>query len=109
DGDAGFTTKGTWSLSALPGYQNDNRFATKGDGSKVATWTFTDLEPGIYRVSTTYSAHAERATDAPYTVTDPSNPAPEGKISVAVNQELAPSDLTFNGKGWVDLSTTFEV
>src|SRR5690606_6097564 len=65
DGDSGFSVSGDWRGALGQGYQNDVRFAFAGNGSQTATWTFTDLEPGEYRVSATWSAHANRATDAP--------------------------------------------
>ncbi len=107
DGDAGFSTTTGWTIYAGQGLGNDVRYTAAGDGSKQATWTFTDLEPGIYRVSATWSQLSNRATNAPYTVTDTANPSKAQ--TVLVNQEVAPGDLVEGGIKWEDLAQTFEV
>ncbi len=107
DGDAGFSTTAGWTYYPNQGYQNDVRYTGLGDGSKTATWTFNDLAPGLYRVSATWSAQANRATNAPYTITDTGNPSKA--VTVLVNQESAPGDLSEAGVKWKDLAQTFEV
>jgi hypothetical protein len=44
--------------------------ANAGDGIATATWTFTGLTPGQYRVPTTWCANALRASNAPFTIDD---------------------------------------
>ena len=39
-----------------------------GNGSRIATWTFTGLAAGTYQVSATWVAAGNRATNAPFTV-----------------------------------------
>ena len=91
NGDAGFATVGGWSPYANEGYQNDIHYSVPGDGTNVATWTFS-VTPGVYRVAATWSTHANRATDAPFTVLDGAAPV----ASVQINQQLA-QGLDLNG------------
>lgn len=104
DGDAGFTLSEGWNKSPIgEGRQNDVRTAYRGDGSKVATWTFSGLSPGEYRVSATWSIHANRATNAPYSIFDGVGGSLLGRVEV--NQELSPDDFTADGSSWEDLMT----
>lgn len=68
--DAGFTTVGTWSVSArYPGYYGDNyQWVGAGTGAKTATWTFQVGSAGQYRISAWWSAYSNRPPDAPYTI-----------------------------------------
>jgi hypothetical protein len=53
----------------------------------------------MYRVSATWSPHANRATDAPYTLFDGGN-----SLGTAdVNQRLTPGDFSTLGSAWEDL------
>jgi len=89
NGDAGFSATAGWNPSPLGnGYDNDLLNTAAGNGSTIATWTFTDLAPGIYRVLATWFAHPNRATDAPYTIYDGATPL----VTIDVNQELDPKD-----------------
>ncbi len=99
DGDTGFTTTAGWTPFAGQGYQNDVHFAATGNGSAIATWTFSGLNPGQYRVSATWSPAFNRATDAPFTILDGGTPV----NTVRINQQLAPGTFTDNGAGWQDL------
>ena len=65
----------------------------------MATYTFGGLAAGAYRVSASWEAHANRATDAPYTVKD--GAAALGTVDV--NQEQAPNDFNDAGSWWEDL------
>ncbi len=100
NGDSGFSTAGPWTPFVGQGHANDVHFVAKGSGSAQATWTFT-VEPGTYDVAATWTAHANRATDAPYTVFDGSTPLG----TVDVNQESAPNDFSDAGSNWEDLGT----
>jgi uncharacterized protein (DUF1800 family) len=64
-----------------------------------ATWTFTGLIPGNYRVSTTWPANAQASANAPFTVLDGSRAANH----VTVDQQQAPHDLRDAGTTWADL------
>jgi hypothetical protein len=70
NGDAGFSTVGTWLVPPqVEGYQGDIHYSEKGTGQDLARWTF-DVSPGSYRVSATWSIFQNRATDSPFTVYD---------------------------------------
>ncbi len=101
NGQAGFSTTGPWTHQAGEGLNGTNHYAGAGNGGSVAAWTFSNLAPGIYRVSATWSTHANRASNAPYTVSN------DGTLlaSVAINQKLTPDDLSENGAHWEDLAT----
>ena len=53
DGDPGYGTSGTWNTFNGAGYQNDLQYASPGGGA-FATWTFSGLAAGTYRVSATW-------------------------------------------------------
>jgi len=94
NGDAGFSTVGNWTPFNGIGFQNDVAFAARGSGSSVATWTIDVPIPGTYRVSTTWAAHPNRATNAPYSI--------DGSAPILVNQQVAPGDFTEGGVSWAD-------
>jgi probable HAF family extracellular repeat protein len=98
DGVAGFTSLGFTAL-ASQGYQNDVRRASGGVGGSVATWTFGGLTPGAYRVSATWTAALDRATNAPFTVLNDSTPL----ATISINQEQLPDDFAGDGVTWEDL------
>src|SRR5262249_5121182 len=60
DGDAGFTYTSGW-FPNYPGdsgkvpYQGDLTWANPGTGTEVATWTFTGLTAGQYKVAATWA------------------------------------------------------
>src|SRR5690606_31081747 len=82
---------------------NDVRYSAANVG-RTATWTFTNLTPGLYTVAATWSIHANRATNAPYTVTDA-----HGSATFLINQEATPDDFSDAGVGWERLGDVFEV
>ena len=98
DGDAGFSTVGSWATWTGQGYQNDIREAFAGYGSAVATWSF-NVTPGQYKVSATWSAYANRPTNSPFTVYDGAT----SLETTLLNQQLAASDFSDNGASWKDL------
>jgi hypothetical protein len=97
DGDAvGFSTTGAWDTAADQGFMSDVRFSAAGTGNDKATWDFTGLTNGsTYQVWPTWSPHANRASNAPYTISHGATPQ-----TVRVNQELAPDALTDMATGW---------
>jgi hypothetical protein len=104
DGDSGFSATAGWVTGwAGQGYQNDVSFAEAGDGTQVATWTFTGLTSGYYRVSATWSEDANRATNAPYTILDGTT----ALGTVRVNQERAPHHFTDSGRPWFNLGGVY--
>lgn len=105
NGAPGTATVGTWSFVSGSGFRSDYLTATAGTGSKYATWTFSNLTPGLYRVSATWLPAGTRASNAPFTVLQGS--AVLG--TVAVNQQVAPGDFTESGVGWKDLGGPYQV
>ncbi len=102
NGDDGFAVEGQWTAFLGQGFLDDLHHSATGHGSDKATWTFTDLAPGQYRISTTWSAHPNRATNVPYTIFDGS-----AKLTtIRINQEQAPSvHVVVNGVNFHDLGT----
>jgi YD repeat-containing protein len=84
------------------GLWGDSHYSPAGAGNSVATWTFNDLAPGRYRVSTTWTVHSTRPSNAPYKVFSGSNEL----VAEAVNQEMAPDDFKDLGIWWDDLGAT---
>jgi len=103
DGDAGYSKTGTWTRYTGAGYNNDLDFKAKGNGSSAASWTFSLASPGDYRVSATWLANANRATDSPYRIYNGSVQSANLLATVRVNQELTPGDLNESGVGWKHL------
>jgi hypothetical protein len=85
--------EGDWNLStAVAGYQGSGyRTAPSGDGSRRAVWAMQGLPTDTYRVLVRWTAHANRADNAPYTITHR-----EGSETVRVNQRQS-------GARWVEL------
>jgi hypothetical protein len=98
---AGFTTAGSWQVWTNSGYLGNVHEATGRTGADVASWAFAGLAPGQYRVSVTWAAWPDRATNAPYTVLD------GGALlaTVPVNQQVAPAGLSDAGGTWQDLGS----
>ena len=101
DGDAGYTAGGFTLIPAppKPGYETDYSYSLSGGGN-TASWTFNALPAGDYRVSTTWVANSNRASNAPYTVLDGAS-----QLSVVTfNQQLTPAgDVTMGSVNFQDL------
>ncbi len=98
DGDAGFhVASGAWgSGGGSQFFQSDHRYHAPGSGSSVVEWEFSGLVPGaMYQVAATWAGTWNRATDAPFTVTD-------GVTSLTVDKDQgqAPDDFTDQGSSW---------
>ncbi|MFP6693459.1 MAG: SdrD B-like domain-containing protein, partial [Pirellulales bacterium] len=104
DGDVEFDTVGEWSPFAMGGFQGDLTFSASGTGSDTATWTFTNLTPGVYAVAATWVEYTNRAIDAPYSIydgfVDPGNLI----ATIDVDQQIAPDDFNDLGADWESLS-----
>ncbi|QDT56190.1 hypothetical protein Pan44_42420 [Caulifigura coniformis] len=97
NGDAGYTTTGAWTSWSQDGHGSDLQWSHSSEGPATATWTFTSLIPGTYRVSATWLAASNRATNAAYSM----RTATGGLLgSALVNQQLVPNDLTDQGSEW---------
>ncbi|MDA0281813.1 MAG: choice-of-anchor D domain-containing protein [Planctomycetota bacterium] len=104
DGPTAFSTVGSYSVFTGFGRNNSFEAAFAGDGSSVATWSFTGLTPGVYNVAATWTDYINRADDAPYTITDST-----GSTTIDINQFKAPDDFTANGSTWERLPGSFVV
>jgi hypothetical protein len=104
DSNPGYTNTGSWTLFNGSGYLGDVHYATGRNGADVSFWTFSNLLPGQYRVSVTWTPYPDRATNAPYTVLDGNTVLG----SAAVNQQIGPSSFSDASAAWQDLGT-FEV
>lgn len=87
-----------WSEATHGGFLRDFRYLPAGFGTKTATWTYSGLSPGLYRVSATWHGDVSRPTNAPYTISSGSLLA-----ATVVNQEFAPFHLSDAGVLWDDL------
>ncbi len=107
DGDPGFSTVGTWGSTVEPGryYQDDHHFAIGGHGVDAATYTFTSLPPGIYRVSATWRGDTNRATNSPFVISDGATVL----ATVRINQQNAPGSLADKGFNWGDLGGPYNI
>ncbi|MBX9965090.1 MAG: IPT/TIG domain-containing protein [Burkholderiales bacterium] len=95
DGASGYSTTGTWTSWTGQGYGNNVQESRASDAASVATWQFTGLASGQYRVSATWSAYTNRASNAPFSI--------NGGVAVLINQQQAPNDFTANGANWENL------
>lgn len=99
DGQAGFSTTGTWTRATGGGNAGDRMLANKGTGQSVASWQFTGLTPGRYRVSATWVADRTLATNAKYEI----HSADRRLGAVTINQERTPASFTASNVKWQDL------
>lgn len=103
DGAPGYTSTGFAQFSGT-GLNGTFETGIGGGGANSASWSFTSLAPGPYNVAATWTADPNRATDAPYTVTDST-----GSELVLINQETSPNDFTEAGTAWELLGNVFIV
>ncbi len=96
NGAAGNARVGSWAAVGNKGYQSDIHVATKGTGSKQATWTFTALPAGEYRVWATWTGGSSNASNAPFQIIYGGPSAP----IVRVNQKNAAAGHTAEGGKW---------
>ncbi|MGM0488578.1 MAG: choice-of-anchor D domain-containing protein [Planctomycetota bacterium] len=69
DGNSSHAFEGGWGKGGLSGsYNGDYWYAEAGSGSKKSTWTFTGLAAGQYEVLASWTAHENRANNAPFTL-----------------------------------------
>lgn len=109
DGDSGYAQgDAAWLLdSNSSAFQGDQqRHAQAPDGfppseASAATWTFTALVAGWYQVQATWTEAADQTNDARYTIYDDAT----ALGTMSVNQQLAPSGITYEGRFWQSLGT----
>ena len=99
--DPGFSlVSGSWVYwTGTVGYGKDVRYnASYGDGTRdTAAWSFSGLDAGTYQVAATWTAHSNRASNAPYKL--------NGTAEILMNQKAAPSSFTADGASWQTLGT----
>jgi uncharacterized protein (DUF1800 family) len=92
----GFTTPGD---SGVVPFQGSLAYAPAGTGTETATYTFTGLEPGQYRVSATWPGYSSDANNTPYTVYDGTTAAG----TIQVDQTVDSAGFTDGSSAWQDL------
>lgn len=87
NGDAAFSAEG-WMLTVDPtsGYEGDVHYIKPQTTSTPASWEFTNLEPGTYRVSAHWVPRTWLNPQAQYTVAGASSQ------TVTIDQRTAPSE-----------------
>ncbi|MCE9553475.1 MAG: hypothetical protein K8T91_08885, partial [Planctomycetes bacterium] len=87
--DAAAKYVGAWKTYSLTGaYNNNFRYLPSTGGSSTATYEFTGLAPGSYRVMATwYPPLANRSNDVPFVITSGAS-----TTTVKVNQRNAPAE-----------------
>ena len=98
NGASGYTTSGQWFGSAS-GREGDSQWSLNGSGSNVATWTFSGLTAGQYRVSATWPGQSYYASDAPFSVYNGAQFLGTSRVS----QKVASSGFSDAGSQWKDL------
>ena len=99
-GDAGYTIHGQWTTAVnLLAYQLDYVYSEPGTGRDRADWRFSDLEPGDYEVFARWVPFSNRATNAPFTVSDGATT----EAVLRVNQRIAPNDEYSDAFYWESL------
>jgi hypothetical protein len=99
--DAGYSeTGGNWINNDSLGYRSHGSNFPAG----AATWNFGALPAGRYKIYASWTPYINRATKAPYTVSDGS-----GVVgSVQMNQRLQPDDLSYGGQSY-EMIGEFEI
>ncbi|WP_339732723.1 Calx-beta domain-containing protein [uncultured Gimesia sp.] len=102
DGDTGFTTTG-WAYDNAPGSdynQSDIHYLEPGaHPGESASWEFSNLLAGTYRISGFWAPWTNRATNTELTVSGIEG----GAVSQTINQQYLSADLSDAGKDWQDL------
>ncbi|MEQ1825056.1 MAG: SUMF1/EgtB/PvdO family nonheme iron enzyme, partial [Pirellula sp.] len=84
-------------------FDGDYRVHAAGDGSATATWTFTNLVPGIYDVQATWPEHETRTSSATYGLSL-NGTALSAVATQSVNQKLPPLNVA-SPAGWPQSAT----
>ncbi|MEZ6146917.1 MAG: hypothetical protein R3B91_16165 [Planctomycetaceae bacterium] len=102
NGDVGYSTVGTWASNVNAAARDgDIENSLFGRGQNVASWNFTGLTPGNYRVSATWVEHPNRATNSPFRAVDSDGTTILN--ATTIDQEVAPDDFMDDGTLWEDL------
>src|SRR5205823_8424023 len=106
NGANGFASTGTWHVqNSKGGFDQDIQFANKAEKNDktvaTATWTFTGLAAGQYRVSVTSPGSSSYASDAPFSVFDGATLV----RTAPVNQRSTLGGCSADGFRWQNLGT----
>ena len=106
DGDAGFSTTGTWSRVSGTGRSSDVDISAAG-ASAQASWSFSGLAPGYYQVATSWPFNTSNnniAGSADYALYDGSTLVGNRVVSQYFTQT---NDFTDQGSGWKRLGMVY--
>lgn len=104
NGAAGYTKSGSWNTKRFVGRDRDIDLAAStanATPTATATWNFTNLEAGSYRVHVTWARATNQASNAPFTLFDGNT----ALSTVLVNQKNSPSGLSVSSSTWASLGT----
>jgi hypothetical protein len=90
-----------WSTTTGTGYLNDYRSTAGGDGSRFATWSFTNAGD-FYQIQITWEPSPLNGTNVPIYVSTGASGTPEVFF---VNQQIAPVGTTVNGRVYQTITT----
>ncbi|GAA2110604.1 hypothetical protein GCM10009780_65760 [Actinomadura alba] len=92
---------GAWSAgTGVPGYRGGNyRSAPAGTGERAVQWRPVVPHDGEYEIQVSYTAHENRAGNAPYTITH------AGGVDVVRVDQRVPGRPEPRGGSWVSLGT----
>jgi hypothetical protein len=95
------TVAGTWTAgTSAPGYRGGNyRSAPAGAGERSVRWRLVVPRDGDYEVQASHTAHENRASNAPFTITHAVG------TSVARVDQRVPGTTEPRGGSWVSLGT----
>lgn len=97
---AGFNTTGVWTSVNRNGNSGGFQYAAPGNGESTARWSFA-VDPGEYRILTSYHARTNRASNAPFTICDEASLI----ATVALNQRIPPNDELIEGRWFEELGS----
>ena len=102
--DSAVYTGGTWVDYASQGYYEDGvHYPATVPAGQTATWTFSTITPGSYKVYASWSTHPNRTTAAPYVL----NYNGGSTDVITTNQELLADQVTVGSagqwSGWFDI------
>jgi hypothetical protein len=80
-------------------YQGEQLYSAAGNGTNIATWTFSNLLAGTYRISATWLALPSAASNSPAGIYHGDTLLK----SVAVNQRVNPKGSSLDGAIWQTL------
>jgi hypothetical protein len=103
NGDEGFDA-GSFVGFSGQGFEDDVHFS-RANWGRTASWTFSDLAAGIYRVSATWSARDNFASVAPFAVIGDADTL----ATISVNQRNAPASFQAGLTSWQDLGGPFAI